>query len=320
MKVESLVDFDDIELDLNDELDIDSNSDLNQAFNSLSNPYLEWAKENACFLFRSTQDQLVFKFYLEFKDKISFDGVESFNEHFLECRSICIYYLDKVLKQRSKELTQKELIQKELDSFLKPQMIIGKTISVEEYQLELKRKHELIKSDLEVLNLIVEAIEWVSSKHEELYNTLDNPKVSNHDFNKLFKSAIKWDLKQNERGVLKDSLMPYLESMYIRMVNTFREYSIQKNRLTLLSDKNNKHSPLKSKAINAVGASKSDYNRVANNATGSTATSKRVKLSLPACSKPAQFQTEHSISDLPYDSPLRDSPLIKVLRKRQITP
>ena len=113
--------------------------------------------------------------------------------------------------------------------------------------------------------------------------------------------------------------MPELELIYMKVVNVFREYSIQKNRLSLLSDKNNKHSPLKSKAINAVGAGKSDYNRVATNATGSTATAKRVKLSLPACSKPAQFQTEHSISDLPYDSPLRDSPLIKVLRKRQLT-
>ena len=318
MKVECLIDFDDIELDLNDELDIDSNSDLNQAFNNLSNPYLEWATENSRFLFNSTQDQLIFKFYLEFKDKINFNGVESFNEHFLECRSICIYYLDKVLKQHSKELKAKELIQKELDSFLKPQLITGKTVSVEEYQLELKRKHDLIKSDLEVLNLRLNAFDWVYSKHEEIFNQLDNPRFSNHAYSKMLKAAIKWDLKQNKQGILNDSLMPELELIYIRVFNVFREYSIQQNRMNLLSDKTNKHSPLKSTLINAIGASKSDYNRVATNATGTTATSKRVKLSLPACTKPALYQDEHSISDLPYNSELRDTGLVKVLRKRKL--
>ena len=315
MKVECLFDLnelDDIELDLNDELDIDSNSDLNQAFNNISNPYLEWAEENKHYLFKSSQRQLIFKFYLEFKDKnVWFD--------YPECESLCIFYLNKVLNADLKQVLNKELIQKELDSFLKVQLVIGKIKSIEEYQLELKRKSDLIKSDLKVLNLRFNAYNWIYLKHNEIFIQLDNPKVSNHNFNKLVKSAIKWDLKQNKQGILKDSLIPDLELIYLKVFKTFREYSIQTNRLTLLDNKSNKQSPLKSTHISAVGASKSDYKRVATNATGSTATSKQVKLTLPACSKPNLYPLEHSLSDLPYDSPLRTTPLIKVLRKRKIT-
>ena len=315
MKVECLFDLDDlddIDLDLNDELDIENNSLLNQAFSRLSNPYLEWVELNKHYLFNSSQRQLIFKFYLDFKTKNNwFD--------YNECESLCVFYLNKVLNADLKLIMNKELIQKELDSFLIDKLVIGKLKTIEEYQLDLKRKSDLIKEDLKGLNLRLNAYNWLYSKHNEVFNQLDNPKVSNHSFNKLVKSAIKWDLKQNSQGLLKDSLMPDLGLIYSQVFRTFREYSIQANRLALLDNKTNKHSPLKSNPASPVGASKSDYKRVAVNATGSTATSKRVKLALPACSKPTIYPAEHSLSDLPYDSALRATPLIKVLRKRKIT-
>ena len=320
MKVESLIDFDELDFEL--ELGNDSeelNDDLNIRFNSLSNPYLEWAENNVSLLYSSTQPQLVFKFYLEFKDSVSFNGVESFKEHFLECQSLCIYYLNKVLTRHLKEVLRKEEIQKELDSYLKVNTRIFDShyISLEQYQEELKRKHLIIKETLDSLNLKDYAFNWMYSKHPDIFINLDNPRYSNHNFNKLLKSAIKWDLKQNKQGLLKDSLIPDLRNIYISVFKTFREYSIQQNRISLLDSKKNKHSPLKSTAISPCGASKSDYNRVATNATGTTVISKTLKLSLPVGRKTAGFESEHSVSDLPYDDKLRDTGLVKILVKRR---
>ena len=319
MKVQCLVDFDDIELDLDDELDIDCKSDLNQAFNALSNPYLDWAESNKHLLFIATQEQLCFKFYLEFKDKVDFNGIELFKEHYLECKSLCIHYLNKVLTTDLKRLISRELIQKELDSFLLLNASRVKPMDAEQYKAELKRKQALISADLALLNLRSNAFNWMHSKHNELFAQLDNPRFSNHAYSKMFKAAIKWDLKKNQQGVLNDSLMPYIHGIYAGIVKVFREYSIQQNRLSLLDSKQNQHSPLKMPIVSPVGASMSEFNRVTSQAHSSTAISKTVKLSLPACDKPKLYPESHSLSDLPYDSKLRDTCLIKVLRKRKLT-
>ena len=318
MKVECLIDLDDIDLDLDDESFQDSSFELNQAFNALSNPYLEWAENNKHLLLNATQKQLCFKFYLEFKNKVDFNGVKLFKEHYLECESLCIHYLNKVLTSHLKHLTGKELIQKELDSFLLLNASMVKPISAEQYKAELDRKSALIQEDLALLNLRLSAFDWMQSKHNELFAQLDNPRFSNHAYSKMFKAAIKWDLKKNQQGVLSDSLMPYIHGIYAGIIKVFREYSIQQNRLVLLDSKKNQHSPLKMPTVSPIGASKSDYNRVTSQALSCTATSKTVKLSLPACSKPALYPESHSLSDLPYDSKLRDTGLIKVLRKRKL--
>ena len=321
MKVECLIDLDDIELDLDDDESFqDSSFELNQAFNALSNPYLEWAENNKPLLFIATQKQLCFKFYLEFKSKVDFKGVIEFKEHYLECESLCIHYLNKVLTSHLKQLISKELIQKELDSFLLLKTSMIKPMSAEQYKAELDRKSALIQEDLALFNLRSDAFDWMHSKHSELFAQLHNPRLSDHAYSKMFKSAIKWDLKKNQQGVLRDSLMPYIRGIYAGILRVFREYSIQQNRLTLLDSKVNKHSPLKMPMVTPIGASKSDFNRVTSQALSSTVTSKRVKLSLPACAKPALYPESHSLSDLPYDSKLRDTGLIKVLRKRRLTP
>ena len=276
MKVQCLVDLDDAELDLDldDDSFVESNSDLNQSFKNLSNPYLEWAENNKHLLFTATQKQLCFKFYLDFKTTVDFNGVESFKEHFLECESLCIHYLNRALTSHLKQLLNKELIQKELDSFLLVNATKVNPISIEQYKAELARKQALIQEDLALLNLKFNAFDWMHLKHTELFAQLDNPKLSNYAYSKMLKSSYKWDLKKNNEGVLKDSLMPYIHGIYKGILKVFREYSIQRNRLTLLDSDVNVHSPLKMPTISPVGASKSDFNRVTSQALSNTATTK----------------------------------------------
>jgi len=312
METKPLIDLEDFSFDESElDFDIESDSELTREFSKLSNPYMDWADGNKHFLAKNaTINQLIFSFFIKYTDYENMD--------YEECSSLCVFYLTKSLNRDLQLVIQRELIQKELDSFLKDKKVIGKIRSAEEIKLNLDRQLKLLKERFDLSFLNQSAFDWMRSKHPDVYNLLDNPTCNNREYYRMLRKCIRWDLKQNDRGLLKDSLLAALEEQYIRLFNTFREYSVQKNRLTLLNPNATTHLPLRVSECSPVGARKSDFNRVTTNAMGSTVTSTRVKLSLNACAKPMMYQSENSVSDLPYDDPLRKSGLIKVLKKRKI--
>ena len=152
-----------------------------------------------------------------------------------------------------------------------------------------KRKRELRKLQAksnENLNLRITeeltpsalAWEWMFSKHLEILTQVENPKLSNIDYSRLFNKAVKYDQKKHSEGLISLKVAEVLTHIYKGMRKVVREYG-RLSEYTLKQQ--DTYSP--------VGKQKSEYRLVIQQSCKSVATSKTMKHSQPVGSIDSKY-------------------------------